>query len=131
MLHGCSQNRIDTLLGEEAKLFKYRAQQAQATAIIDGLKAKGLQEHEGEYIQSLVDQMLITRSKKDVARLEAEIANVQGLRPNDPLWYREITKLIDWVKSFISGKDIDSKVKKGWEQRGMGPEYNEYYRRTR
>ena len=94
------KNRVDTLLGEELKLYKARAQQTQAAAIIDGLKAKGLQEHEGEYIQSLVDQFLITRSKKDVAKLEAEIANQQGLRPNDPLWYREVKKLKDWLFEF-------------------------------
>ena len=124
------KNRVDRLLDSEIKLYKARAEQTQASAIIDGLKAKGLQEHEGEYIQSLVDQFLITKSKKAVARLEAEIANIQGLRPNDPLWYREIKKLVDWLKSLTS-TNIDNKVEKGWEQRGMGPEYREYIKRTR
>lgn len=123
--------RVDQLLDSEVKLYKARAEQTQAAAIIDGLKAKGLQEHEADYIQSLVDQMLITKSKKDVAKLEAEIANIQGLRPNDPLYYREIKKFIQWIQSIISPKDIDSKVQQGWEQRGMGPEYKEYIRRTR
>ena len=124
------KTRIDRLLDSEVKLYKARAEQTQASSIIEGLKAKGLQQHEGDYIQSLVDQFLITKSKKDVARLEAEIANVQKLRPNDPLWYREVKKFVDWLKSLTSS-NIDSKVEKGWEQRGMGPEYREYIRRTR
>lgn len=124
-----TQNRIDKLLGYEAELFKHRAEQARAGAIIDGLKAKGLQQHEGDYIQSLVDQFIITKSKKAVSELEAEIAKVQGLRPNDPLWYREIKKFADWIKSFITGNDLDSKIEKGWEERGLGAEYREYKRK--
>lgn len=122
-----TQKRIDTLLGEEAKLFKYRAKQAQATAIIEGLRANGLSEHKAAYIQSLLDQMLITKSTKDIKALEATIANEQGLRPNDPLFYREAKKFKDWLGSFID----DEKIEQGWEQRGMGPEYKEYIRRTR
>jgi len=87
----------DLKIGLELDELKGRARAQEASAIIKGLEAAGMSQAKAEYFESLIAQYSISKSKAAYEKLNAKIADEMGLRPNDPLWYRELKKLQTWL----------------------------------
>lgn len=101
----------DLKIGAELKELNARADIARSTSIIKDLEQQGMSTHKGEYFESLLAKFQTEKSRAVVEALNANIAEELKLRPNDPLWYRELKNLAksieDQIKSF---KDLPRQV---------------------
>jgi hypothetical protein len=101
----------DLKIDAELKELNARADIARSTSILKDLEAQGMSSHKGEYFESLLAKFQTEKSRAIVEALNANIAEELKLRPNDPLWYRELKNLAksieDQIKSF---KDLPRQV---------------------
>lgn len=101
----------DLKIGAELKELNARADIARSTSIIKDLEAQGMSTHKGEYFESLLAKFQTEKSRATVEALNANIAEELKLRPNDPLWYRELKNLANSIKDQIkSFKDLPRQV---------------------
>lgn len=104
----------DLKIGAELKELNARAKIADSTAIIKGLEAQGMSTHKADYFESLLAKFQTEKSKAVVEALNANIAEEYKLRPNDPLWYRELKKLVETIKDQIKDwSELPSQVRQG------------------
>ena len=102
----------DLKIGAELKELNARADIAKATSIIKDLEAQGMSTHKGEYFESLLAKFQTEKSRAVVEALNANIAQELKLRPNDPLWYRELKNLAEAIKQQInSWKELPQQVR--------------------
>ena len=104
----------DLKIGAELKELNARAKIADSTAIVKGLEAQGMSTHKADYFESLLAKFQTEKSKAVVEALNANIAEEYRLRPNDPLWYRELKKLVETIKDQIKDwSELPSEVRQG------------------
>ena len=102
----------DLKINAELKELNARADIAKATSIIKDLESQGMSTHKGEYFESLLAKFQTDKSRATVEALNANIAEELKLRPNDPLWYRELKNLAEAIKQQIkSWKDLPQQVR--------------------
>ena len=102
----------DLKINAELKELNARADIAKATSILKDLEAQGMSTHKGEYFESLLAKFQTEKSRAIVEALNANIAEEYKLRPNDPLWYRELKRLAKSIEDQIkSWKDLPQQVR--------------------
>jgi hypothetical protein len=104
----------DLKIGAELQELNARAKIAESTSILKGLESQGMSTHKADYFESLLAKFQTEKSKAVVEALNANIAEEYKLRPNDPLWYRELKKLVETIKDQIKDwQQLPNQVRQG------------------